>query len=39
MQGNHLSNVVMYGKGKVVRIIDKFVSHEDSINYNTFLKK
>lgn len=36
--GNHLSNVVMYGKGKVVRIIDKFLSHEDSINYNTFLK-
>lgn len=35
--GNHLSNVVLYGSGKVIRIINKFKSHEDSINYNNFL--
>lgn len=35
--GEHLSNVLMYGKGKVVRVIEGFTSHEDSINYNTFL--
>lgn len=37
--GVHLSNVVMYGRGRVTRIIDKFTSHEDSINYNTFLRE
>ena len=35
--GDHLSNVCMYGSGKVTRIINKFKSHEDSINYNNFL--
>lgn len=35
--GNHLSNVILYGSGKVIRIINKFKSHEDSINYNNFL--
>lgn len=35
--GNHLSNVIMYGNGKVIRVINKFKSHEDSINYNNFL--
>lgn len=35
--GVHLSNVVLYGSGKVIRIINKFKSHEDSINYNNFL--
>lgn len=35
--GNHLSNVVLYGSGKVIRIINRFKSHEDSINYNNFL--
>lgn len=35
--GAHKSDVVMYGKGKVIRVINSFISHEDSINYNTFL--
>lgn len=35
--GNHLSNVSINTTGKVVRVIDKFKSHEDSINYNDFL--
>lgn len=35
--GNHLSNILMYGQGKVIKIINKFVSHEDSINYNDYL--
>ena len=34
----HKSEVKMNGRGKVVKIIDKFISHEDSINYNTFLQ-
>lgn len=36
--GNHKSNVIMYGRGKVIKVIDLFVSHEDSINYNTYLQ-
>lgn len=36
--GSHGSNVTMYGKGKVVRVINSFISHEDSINYNSFLQ-
>jgi len=35
--GTHKSNVIMYGKGKVIRVINSFISHEDSINYNTYL--
>lgn len=35
--GIHKSNVTMYGRGKVVRVINSFISHEDSINYNDFL--
>lgn len=35
--GTHKSDVIMYGKGKVIRVINSFISHEDSINYNTFL--
>lgn len=37
--GVHKSNVIMYGKGRVVKVINLFVSHEDSINYNSFIKK
>lgn len=36
--GVHGSNVVMYGKGRVVKVINSFTSHEDSINYNSFLQ-
>lgn len=36
--GEHKSKVSMYGKGKVIKIVNKFKSHEDSINYNTFLE-
>lgn len=36
--GNHKSEVKMNGRGKVIKVINKFKSHEDSINYNTFLE-
>lgn len=36
--GAHQSNVIMYGKGRVVKVIDSFISHQDSINYNNFLQ-
>lgn len=36
--GAHESNVIMYGKGRVVKIINSFISHQDSINYNLFLQ-
>ncbi len=36
--GVHGSDIVMYGKGRVVKVIRSFVSHEDSINYNTYLQ-
>lgn len=35
--GNHGSIIKMYGRGKVTKIVNKFKSHEHSINYNTFL--
>ena len=37
--GVHKSEIKINGKGKVIKIINKFKSHEDSINYNTFLEK
>ena len=36
--GSHESKVSIYGTGKVVKVINKFHCHEDSINYNNFLK-
>lgn len=36
--GTHKSEVRINGKGKVIKVINKFKSHEDSINYNTFLE-
>lgn len=36
--GIHTSNVLMYGRGKVIRVINSFISYEDSINYNTYLQ-
>ena len=35
--GNHKSNVSFNGYGKVIKIINYFHSHEDSINYNNYL--
>lgn len=35
--GEHQSPVSICGKGKVTKVIQKFKSHEDSINYNDFL--
>lgn len=35
--GNHKSNISIIGSGRVVKIINRFVSHEDSINYNDYL--
>lgn len=35
--GEHKSLVSICGKGKVTKVIQKFKSHEDSINYNDFL--
>lgn len=35
--GDHLSPVKINGTGKVIKIINSFHSHEDSINYNDFL--
>jgi len=36
--GFHKSEVKINGRGKVIKVINKFVSHQDSINYNNFLK-
>ena len=36
--GNHKSEIKINGKGKIIKIINRFKSHEDSINYNTFLE-
>lgn len=36
--GVHTSNVSMYGRGKVIRVINSFTSYEDSINYGSFLQ-
>lgn len=36
--GNHLSDVKITGKAKVISTVNKYISHEDSINYNNFLE-
>lgn len=35
--GDHKSIVKMNGQGKVLQVVNRFTSHEDSINYQTFL--
>lgn len=35
--GDHKSNVSIVGSGRVIKIINRFTSHEDSINYNDYL--
>lgn len=35
--GDHKSDVSIVGSGRVVKIINRFVSYEDSINYNDYL--
>ncbi len=36
--GEHLSDVKIFGTAKVISIVDKYKSHEHTINYNDFLK-
>lgn len=36
--GTHQSDIIMYGRGRVVKVINSFISHQDSINYNRFLQ-
>lgn len=36
--GEHKSPVSIYGKGKIIKVVGRFKSHEDSINYNNFLE-
>ena len=36
--GRHRSDIKINGYGKVIEVTNKFISHEDSINYNDFLK-
>lgn len=35
--GNHQSEVKINGTGRVTKVINRFKSHEDSINYNDFI--
>lgn len=35
--GAHLSEIKINGSAKVVKVVNKYKSHEDSINYNDFL--
>ena len=35
--GEHLSNVSINCTGKVINVVNRFNSHQDSINYNDFL--
>jgi hypothetical protein len=35
--GDHLSVIKIKGRAKVVKVINKYVAHEDSINYNDYL--
>lgn len=35
--GDHKSNISINGSGKVIKVINNFKSHEDSINYNDYL--
>lgn len=35
--GEHLSDVSINSTCRVIKVINKFISHEDSINYNNFL--
>jgi hypothetical protein len=35
--GEHLSIVKIKGKAKVIKVVNKYVVHEDSINYNEYL--
>lgn len=35
--GNHQSTIKMNGKGKVLKVVNRFESHEDSINYTDFM--
>ncbi len=35
--GEHQSNISICGSGRVIKIINRFQSHDDSINYNSYL--
>jgi len=34
--GDHLSNIVFNGRGKVINVVNKYICHEDSVNKNDF---
>jgi hypothetical protein len=36
--GKHRSNIKINGYGKVIEIVNKYISHEDSIKYDDYLK-
>jgi hypothetical protein len=35
--GEHLSVIKINGRAKVIKVVNKYISHEDSINYNDYL--
>lgn len=35
--GEHQSNISICGSGRVIKIVNRFQSHDDSINYNSYL--
>lgn len=36
--GSHLSQIKINGNAKVIKVVNNYKNHEDSINYNDFLK-
>ena len=38
-EGKHQSEIKIYGTGKVTKVINRFHSYENTINYDTFLEK
>ncbi len=36
--GNHLSEIKITGSAKVVRVVNHYLPHEDSLNYDSFVK-
>lgn len=36
--GEHLSEIRINGKAKVMKVVNKYMAHEDTINYNEYIK-
>lgn len=36
--GEHLSDIRINGKAKVIKVVNKYMAHEDAINYNEYMK-